>query len=129
MCSTPLGWMPDKMRSIRCSMLGIWMLATAHSGTVRDFSTSLEMTRSAARRSVECRIKCASDFGIQITDKMTGTNALHQLIRRSLDFDSGTAGQVEVRIPWFSARPGFPGLLDRAAGLLPVILSLGRCPL
>src|SRR5207302_11300668 len=122
--------MPDKMRSIRCSMyeVGCWMLATARGGTVRDFSTSLEMTRSAARRSVECRIKWASDFGIQITDRMTGTNALHQLIRRSLDFDSGTAGQAGVRIPWFLARLGFPGLPDRVAGLLPGIFSLGRCP-
>src|SRR2546428_8765527 len=83
--------------------------------------------RCAARRSVECRIKCASDFGIQITDKMTGTNTLHQLTRRSLDFDSGTVGQAEVRIPWFLARPGFLGLPDRGAGLLPAILSLGRC--
>src|SRR5260370_33705608 len=100
--------MADKMRSIRCSMFDVgWrMLATARGGTVRDFSTSLEMTRSAARRSVECRIKCASDFGIQITDKMTGTNALHQLIRRSLDFDSGTAGQRGGLLPLVFSRGG-----------------------
>src|SRR2546428_11295946 len=56
--------------------------------------------RCAARRSVECRIKCASDFGIQITDKMTGTNTLHQLTRRSLDFDSGTAGAAGGCVSW-----------------------------
>jgi len=43
-----------------------WMLATARSGTLRDFSTSLEMTRSPARRWVGCRIKCGAGSAFEV---------------------------------------------------------------